>query len=78
MRDGFSNALDSPDTVGFDPSMKATKERNPPDLRQAAEKEAKTLRIKAAQMIQRGEMKPFLIKHGFLTESGKLPKRYGG
>ena len=30
------------------------------------------------RMIQRGEAKEFLVKHGFVTPSGKLTKRYGG
>jgi len=30
------------------------------------------------QMIKRGEAREFLIKHGFVTKSGKLTKRYGG
>jgi len=30
------------------------------------------------RMIQRGEAKEFLVKHGFVTPSGKLTKRNGG
>lgn len=40
--------------------------------------EALKVREYVDQMIKRGETKSFLIKHGFVTRSGKLTKRYGG
>jgi len=30
------------------------------------------------RMIKSGEARNYLIKHGFVTKSGKLTKRYGG
>ncbi len=30
------------------------------------------------KMIKSGEARNYLIKHGFVTKSGKLTKRYGG
>ncbi len=37
------------------------------------------MRAKAKQLMSTpGAMEKFLVKGGFVTKSGKLPKRYGG
>ena len=46
--------------------------------RKTAMEEAHKIRAAVDRMIERKEMMPFLVKHGFLTKSGKLTKRYGG
>ena len=30
------------------------------------------------QVIKSGEARQFMVKHGFVTKTGKLTKRYGG
>jgi hypothetical protein len=49
-----------------------------PTSRQTAKEEARKIREVVDRMIERQEMRPFLVKHGFLTKAGKLTKRYGG
>jgi hypothetical protein len=41
-------------------------------------KETAMIRQFVDQLIERGETRNFLVKHGFATKSGKLTKRYGG
>ncbi len=41
-------------------------------------KEMVMIRQFVDQLIERGETRNFLVKHGFVTKSGKLTKRYGG
>jgi hypothetical protein len=43
-----------------------------------AKEEARKIRETVDRMIERKETKSFLVKHGFITEDGKLSKRYGG
>ena len=46
--------------------------------RRTALEEAHKIRAAVDRLIERKEMLAFLVKHGFLTKSGKLTKRYGG
>jgi len=43
-----------------------------------AKAEVRKIRETVDRMIERKETKLFLVKHGFITEDGKLSKRYGG
>ncbi|MCH7224540.1 hypothetical protein [Haloferula sp. A504] len=56
--------------------MAENKERKRPENDRKAEAEA--IRLFAARLIEEGKAREFLVEHGFLTPTGRLPKRYGG
>lgn len=39
---------------------------------------AKDISTKVNKLVSEGKAKSFLVEHGFVTPTGKLPKRYGG
>lgn len=53
-----------------------TKEKNRQQNDRKAE--AESIQLFAARLIEQGKAKDFLVDHGFLTPTGRLPKRYGG
>lgn len=57
-------------------SVAEAKEKNRPQNDRKAEAEA--IRLFVARLIEQGKAKDFLVDHGFLTPTGRLPKRYGG
>ncbi len=40
--------------------------------------EARMMSEHVEQVIKSGEARQFMVKHGFVTKTGKLTKRYGG
>lgn len=43
-----------------------------------AREEARIMREAVDRMIDTGEIRAFMIKHGFVTPGGRLTRRYGG
>jgi hypothetical protein len=72
------NSLDLGAFPGFFKGVMASMLTQSGMKRKSAEEEARMIRVAIDRMIERKELKSFLIEHGFITKTGKVPKRYGG
>ncbi len=56
--------------------MTATLRKQP--KKTSLKEEARMMSEHVEQVIKSGEARQFMVKHGFVTKTGKLTKRYGG